>query len=162
MKRGIAIAAVMVCLGGAAASAQTASESSPAGHQPSLSIGSLSERTEHNVWRGANIWDANTPQMPVGTLNTLYVTTALMQALDFHSTRVALRAGGIEANPIMARIAANPYLFATTKGAVAASTILLTRQIAKRNRLAAVLTLTAINSAYAMVVRSNYQVAGMR
>ena len=62
----------------------------------------------------------------------------------------------------MGHLTANPYVFAATKGAVAASTILLTREIAKHNRLAAMLTLTAINSAYAMVVRNNYQIAGVR
>lgn len=152
----------MVLLGGVTASAQTSGESSPSGHVPALSVGTTGEHTGHNVWQAANIWDTNATPMSAGTLNTLYVATALMQVLDFHSTRVAQRAGGVEANPIMARITSNPYLFATTKGAVAASTIMLTRQIAKKNRLAAVLTLTAINSAYAMVVRGNYQIAGMR
>jgi hypothetical protein len=92
-------------------------------------------------------------------LNSLYVSTAAMQALDVHSTLAAFRAGAAEANPLMADIAKHRGPFVAVKAAVAASTILAARQIAKRNKVAAVMTMVAVNGAYAMVVRHNYKVA---
>lgn len=155
------VAAALVLLAGVSttASAQTVSDSSRAAHPHAFTLptfGDVETAPEQNIWRAGH------EQIPAGVLNSMFVATALLQALDFHSTQQAFRAGGVEANPVMKHITANPYVFAATKGVVAASTIMLTREIAKRNRLAAVLTLTAINSAYAMVVRGNYQIAGVR
>ena len=140
-------------------SAQSVSVSSQPEHHRTLTLPTFGDA---QVAPSQNIWQAGNQQIPAGMLNSMYVATALLQALDFHSSQQAFRAGGVEANPVMKHIAGNPYVFAATKGAVVASTIMLTREIAKRNRLAAVLTLTAINSAYAMVVRGNYQIAGIR
>ena len=49
--------------------------------------------------------------------------------------------------------------FMATKAAVAAGTVFAVQRIAKRNKVAAILTGIAINSAYAMVVRHNYKIA---
>jgi len=92
-------------------------------------------------------------------LGSLYVSTALMQGLDVHSTLRALDRGAVEANPLMSGVTRNRAAFIVTKAAVAASTILASRQMAKRNKVAAIVTLVAINSAYAMVVKHNYSVA---
>jgi hypothetical protein len=91
-------------------------------------------------------------------LPSLYVSTAVMQALDVHSTLRALDRGAAEGNPLMSGLTKNRGAFIATKAAVAAGTIFATRQIGKRNKVAAVATLIAINSAYALVVRHNYQV----
>ena len=96
---------------------------------------------------------------PSALLGSLYASTAVMQALDMHSTLQAFRAGAVEANPLMSGIAKNRGAFIATKAAVAASTIFAARHIAKRNKVAAVVTMVAINSAYAMIVRHNYNVA---
>jgi hypothetical protein len=42
---------------------------------------------------------------------------------------------------------------------VATSTVLAARHMAKRNKVAAIATLIAVNSAYAMIVQHNYRVA---
>jgi hypothetical protein len=92
-------------------------------------------------------------------LNSLYASTAVMQALDVHSTLSVLGNGGVEANPMMSGLTRNKAAFIAVKAAVATSTILATRQIAKRNKVAAVVTLVAINSVYAIVASHNYRVA---
>jgi hypothetical protein len=92
-------------------------------------------------------------------MNSLYASTAVMQALDVHSTLAALNSGGVEANPMMSGLTGNKAAFIAVKAAVATTTILATRQLAKRNKVAAVVTLVAINSAYAFVASHNYRVA---
>lgn len=99
---------------------------------------------------------------PSALLGSLYVSTAAMQALDMHSTLQAFKAGAVEGNPLMGGITKNRGAFMATKAAVAASTILAARQIAKRNKVAAVVTMVAINSAYAMIVSHNYKLARAR
>lgn len=93
-------------------------------------------------------------------LKSLYASTAIMQGLDVHSTMAVLKHGGGEANPLMGGLVKNKAAFIGVKAAVAASTILAARQIGKRNKVAAIVTLVAINSAYAFVVQHNYRVAG--
>ena len=92
-------------------------------------------------------------------LKSLYASMAVMQALDVHSTLSAFKAGAVEANPLMADVARNRGAFVAVKAAVATSTILAARQIAKRSKVAAVVTMVAINGAYAMIVQHNYKVA---
>jgi hypothetical protein len=90
---------------------------------------------------------------------SLYASTAIMQALDAHSTLIAIERGGVEANPLMASITQNKFAFIGVKAAVAAGTIYATREIAKKNKVAAAITLVAINSVYAWVAHNNYKVA---
>ena len=92
-------------------------------------------------------------------MSSLYATTVMMQALDVHSSLAAFRSGATEANPLMQGVTRNQAMFMAVKAGVAASTILVARQLSKRNKAAAVATLVAINSAYAMVVGHNYRVA---
>jgi hypothetical protein len=92
-------------------------------------------------------------------LKSLYASTAVLQGLDFHSTMAVLNRGGGEGNPLMAGVVRNKAAFLGVKAAVAAGSILAARKIGKRNKVAAVATLVAINSAYAFVVQHNYRVA---
>jgi len=92
-------------------------------------------------------------------LSSLMVSTVVMQALDVHSTYQALGQGAVEANPIMAGVTGNKAAFIATKAAVATATVLAARHMGKRNKVAAIATLVAINSAYAFVVDHNYRVA---
>ncbi len=96
---------------------------------------------------------------PSNLMRSLYVTTAVMQALDVHSTLSALNNGAIEANPLMTQVSRNKAMFIALKAGVAVSTVMAARNMSKRNKFAAVATLVAINSAYAMVIRHNYKVA---
>src|SRR5262245_8728557 len=92
-------------------------------------------------------------------MTSLYASTVMLQALDVHSTMSALRSGATEANPLMQGATRNQAMFVAVKAGVAASTILAAKQLSKRNKTAAVATLVAINSAYALVVSHNYRVA---
>jgi hypothetical protein len=93
-------------------------------------------------------------------MGSLYASTAVMQALDIHSTLKGLDRGAVESNPLMAGLTSNKAAFIATKVGVAAGTILAARHVAKRNKVAAALTLVALNSAYAVVVSRNYKIAG--
>jgi hypothetical protein len=90
---------------------------------------------------------------------SLYATTAVMQALDVHSTMLALDRGAVEANPLMSGVTRNKAAFIATKAAVATGTILAARSLSKRNKVAAVITLVALNTAYGFIVQNNYRVA---
>ena len=94
-----------------------------------------------------------------GLLNSLYASTAVMQGLDVHSTVMAFRGGAVEGNPLTAGATRNRAAFIATKAAVTAATIFAAKKIAKKNKLAAVITLVAVNSAYAMIVAHNYRLA---
>jgi hypothetical protein len=96
---------------------------------------------------------------PSTLMTSLYASTVLMQALDVHSTLSAFSVGATEANPMMEGVTRTPAMFIAVKAGVAASTIFAAKQVYKRNKVAAVVTLVAINSAYAMVVSHNYRVA---
>lgn len=93
-------------------------------------------------------------------MTSLYATTAAMQMMDVHSTIKALNVGAIESNPLMGGLVKNRAAFLTTKAAMAAVTIYAAHKMAKNNKLGAALTLVAINSAYAMIVKNNYKIAG--
>jgi hypothetical protein len=95
-----------------------------------------------------------------GAMWALYTATIAMQALDYHSTMSGLRGGAVEANPLMTNVTKNRTAFLAVKAAVATGTILAARSIAKRSKLAAVVMLVAVNSAYAYVAMHNYKIAG--
>jgi hypothetical protein len=89
----------------------------------------------------------------------LYVSTALMQALDVHSTLQVIGHGGAEGNPLLQGIVSNKGAFIAAKAAVAASTMYAASRIARHSKIGAIITLVGLNSAYAMVVSHNYKLA---
>ena len=95
-----------------------------------------------------------------GLMLGLYATTVVMQGLDAQSTFAGLKSGGVEANGTMGGITKSRVGFYAVKAAVATGTILAARHIAKRNKVAAIVMLVAVNSAYALVAVHNYKVAG--
>jgi len=96
-------------------------------------------------------------------LGSLYVSTAVMQGLDVHSTLSGLRSGAVEANPMMQQLVNRPAVFIATKAAIGAGTIMAARTVAKKNKVAAVIALAVLNTAYGAIVHHNYQIArGMR
>src|ERR1017187_6236457 len=56
-------------------------------------------------------------------LTSLYLSEGAFQAYDFYSTRKALAASGVEANPVMRQLVSNTGAFAAVKIGVAAGTI---------------------------------------
>lgn len=88
-----------------------------------------------------------------------YATSAILQALDVHSTFKVLDLGGREGNPMLAGLVNNRPAFIAVKGAIAASSIYAVSRIAKHNKFAAIAMGAALNSTYAMVVNHNYKLA---
>ena len=91
-----------------------------------------------------------------GLLVPLYVSFASLQMLDAHSTMRALRAGGVEQNPMMRGLADKPAALVALKAGVAATTIALTDRMRRRNKVGAIVLMAALNSAYAVAVARNY------
>ena len=89
----------------------------------------------------------------------LYITFAALQMLDAHSTTKALKNGGVEANPVVASFAGNTGALYAVKIATTAATVLIGEKLWRKNRFGAIMTMMAINSAYAVVVRHNYGIA---
>src|SRR2546423_864697 len=87
-----------------------------------------------------------------GVLIPMYVSFAVLQALDMQSTHTALGEGGREANPVMTRMVGNPVAFFALKAATGAAVIFATEKMRPRNRIAAIATMAALNSVYASIV----------
>jgi hypothetical protein len=106
------------------------------------------------------------PVKPTGTSRvmwSLYGATVATQVLDTHSTLLALDAGAREGNPALSALARNRAAFLVTKAAATAGTIYLAKRLERTHRRLAIISLVAINSAYACIVIHNYRVrAAMR
>jgi hypothetical protein len=89
----------------------------------------------------------------------IYAATAVMQALDVHSTMQVLNRGGGEGNPMLQGLVSNKPAFMAAKAAVAASTIYAASRIARHSKIGAIVTLVGLNSIYAMVISHNYKLA---
>jgi hypothetical protein len=92
-------------------------------------------------------------------LMPLYASVAVLQALDVHSTLTAMHYGAHEGNPLMSGVTSTKPGFMAVKAGIAASTIVAVRSIAKRNKVAAIVTLIGINAGYGYVVSHNYKLA---
>jgi hypothetical protein len=100
------------------------------------------------------------PAAPDPGLRALYVGFGVLQGLDVYTTRVALKSGAREANPLMVGLAGRPAALVAAKAAATFGTVYLVERLRVRNRVAAVVTMAAIDSAYAMLVVRNARVAG--
>ena len=98
------------------------------------------------------------PQRPAA-LVPLYISFVVLQGLDGRSTLRALENGAVEANPLMKGIADSAAGMAVVKAAAGAGVIFATERMWKHNKVAAVLFMTATNSAMAWVVQHNHRVA---
>lgn len=87
----------------------------------------------------------------------LYVSFAGLQAADAHSTLRAIDRGYVEANPLMMGATRNQHTLAAVKVATTAATIAGAEMLWRRNRMAAIVTMLAINGAYAVIVTHNYR-----
>jgi hypothetical protein len=88
----------------------------------------------------------------------LWISFAALQALDMHSTLSGLQTGGREANPVAGTFVGSTAGFASLKIASAGAVIYLTERVRKHNRTAAIVTMIALDSVYAIVVEHNYAV----
>jgi hypothetical protein len=105
--------------------------------------------------QGQSFAPASTRPAP---LMGLYASFATLQALDVASTRMALTAGGVEANPLISRLAGSPVALTAVKAGVTGAMIYASERMWKKNRKAAVLTMIGLNAAYGVVVAHNYGV----
>lgn len=89
----------------------------------------------------------------------LYAGFATLQALDYASTTSALQSGNArEANPMMKGIVGNRAAFVAAKAAATAGVIYAGEKMWKKNRVAAVIFVAALNGAMTAVVARNYSV----
>jgi len=89
----------------------------------------------------------------------LYASTAVVQALDIHSTLQLVHMGGGEGNPMLQGLVQHEGAFIAAKAAVAAGSIYAASRIAKHNKLGAIITLVGIDAVYAVVASHNYSLA---
>ena len=100
---------------------------------------------------------ADTHRTPL--LTFLYGFTAGTQAMDVHSTRVALEAGAYEKNPFMKTISVHTSGLIATKTAMTVGTIMVADAIARHHKKTAIVTLIALNVGYVAVVQHNYAIS---
>ena len=99
-----------------------------------------------------------TPARPTA-LVPLYAGFATLQALDYASTTRALAGGNArEPNPMMGGIVGNRAAFVAVKAAAATAVICAGEKMWKKNRVAAVIFVAALNGAMTAVVARNYAV----
>jgi hypothetical protein len=108
---------------------------------------------------GAQTISKSDRQPAARVLGSLYISNAVLHGLDVHSTLKGIRSGAAEANPVMKGLVKHPAAFIATKAAVSFGTIMASRSIARRHRVAAVVTLAAINVLYGAIVHHNYRAA---
>jgi hypothetical protein len=92
-------------------------------------------------------------------LNLLHVSFVSLEAVDIYSTVRGMKGGAVEANPLMRGAASSPVGMTALKAGVAASSILLTRRLARKHRAGAIILAATLNSAYAAVAVHNLRVA---
>jgi hypothetical protein len=92
-------------------------------------------------------------------LTLLQVSFLGLQAMDVVSTVRALNTGHTEGNPLMRGLSSSPLAITGVKAGAAASTLLLARHVARKNRTAGVVLLAAVNTALSIVVVRNLRAA---
>lgn len=88
-------------------------------------------------------------------LPLLYATLGATQAWDVYSTQTALEAGAREANPATAAFGTSTGALIGLKAATMAGTIVFAERMWKKNRVAAIVMLVAVNGATAAVAMHN-------
>lgn len=106
--------------------------------------------------------DAGRAATRPSALVPLYISFTALQALDAHSTLTAIGTGARETNPVVRSAMTMPAGMVALKAGTAVGVVYLTEKLWKRNRTAAVLTMIALNSAYATIAAHNYAAAGRR
>lgn len=88
-------------------------------------------------------------------LPALYATLGGLQALDVYSTRRALGAGSLEANPLMKAPAKNSGAMMAVKVLSTVGSIYFTERAWKKNRKGALILMAALNGVSAAVTARN-------
>ena len=93
-------------------------------------------------------------------LPVLYVGSAVLQAYDAYSTLSALKAGAVEANPLMKGAVTSPVALVGIKAGVSAASIIAAERMWHHNRLGAIAMMAISNGMMAIVAAHNAQVLG--
>jgi len=99
------------------------------------------------------------PSSHLATMAPFYATTAMLQVMDVRSTLQVIKLGGAEGNPMLKGVVSHPAVFVGVKAAIAAFSIYSANKMAKHNKVGAIITMAAMNSAYAWVVSHNMNLA---
>jgi hypothetical protein len=126
---------------------------------PALTSASVPQAVQEVVVAAPPAAAVHIPGRPSLLLQPLYVTTAIVQALDARSTFKALDAGAVESNSLVAPLATHRPAFVALKISMAAAFIYNGHKLSKRHRLLAAATLAGLNGVYGAIVRHNYDVA---
>jgi hypothetical protein len=94
-----------------------------------------------------------------GVLIPLYVSFVALQALDVHSTLLAVDRGAKETNPLAAPFVEHPPALIAFKAGMTVGTLYLVERVRRHSRVGAIVLTAAFNSAYATVVANNYRIA---
>lgn len=89
----------------------------------------------------------------------LYISFGTLQALDVHSTLLAVNRGARELNPLVASLAYDGAGLTIVKAGTTAATIYATERLAKTHPRLAVVIMTGLVVGSAAVVAHNYSVA---
>jgi hypothetical protein len=145
------MAAVLIVLGAAVpVGAQEIGAPAPVGDTPVLELAAPPPSLEPSAPRQAERPAALVP---------LYVSFAVLQGLDAHSTSESIGRGAVEANPLMKGLAGHRVGLVAIKAAGTAGVIYASERMWKRSKPAAVIFMIAANSAMAWVVQHNYRIA---
>ena len=85
-------------------------------------------------------------------LASLHVSLAALNAYDAYSTSRGLRAGAVEANPLMAGVATNGAALWAVKAGVTASTVYVAEQLWRKNRRIEAIALMVVSNGMMAVV----------
>ena len=96
------------------------------------------------------------------TLRSLEVSFVALQGLDIVSTMQAIDRGHEEANPLMGSISGSPAAMIGVKAGTSVATLWLVRRLARRHRVAAIITLAAIDAGYTAIVARNFSLPARR
>ena len=89
-------------------------------------------------------------------LPALYFSLAALQGADLYSTQAALANGASVHNPLLKKVGGGSMGQVAVKGALTASSILVAERLWRKNkRVAAVVSMVAVNSLMAAVVHNN-------
>jgi hypothetical protein len=101
------------------------------------------------------------PRRPAALVG-LYSALAGLNVLDVYSTTQALGNGAREANPVMARAGARVGTAIALKAISTSGSIYFTEKLWKKNRVAAIVTMAALNAGTAVVIARNFRNARSR
>jgi hypothetical protein len=124
-----------------------------------LSVAPVALPAAPQWWSPPAAMTSYTPYRTSPLMFSLYAATAMTQALDAHSTLRAIGNGAREGNPALSSLAEHRTSFLLLKAGAAVGTIYLGRSIDRHHRVMAIVSLVAVNSAYAMIAQHNYRIA---